>query len=756
MSLYPSGIQISSKMGVIISKRPSPGPPYDLVDCIDIMNTNKEICYIKAAIRGKLQESDLQPCEDSDACVEAIISMYLVGTTYKSHVATLCTDLRPQAIDVKKSKKPDAQKVAEMFKLVWKKNLSIEDMPDYVNIKENCVRKLYWHRSIIDKLIHLSEHRELNLYLPLVQLLSLAYWLVLYFDTIKNHKNDKVRKLYNLQLHYFLYDYVITFILLLSRLFPQKLSITTHDCIKSDLKKFPEIIEYQKEFFIHTSQTKSGTSVDPSNRYSIKTTDKDFIQQAVKDRLTSFHQSCENNDVLVEAVVKTYLLGKTYNYHVASYTSIPIEGITLQRLHVKDAQEVAKKFKLLWESKLETQEVPHYILIQKEADYVKRLQLYTARHTAVTRQMVKILEDKGEYVILVNLLSLAYWLVLYHSKIKEHQNYNQHVHHFLSDLVIMLILLLSKLFPLNQLQRHNDPLFVPGIVETTIEIESISTNFLFKELVLIEMCQILGISPKRSSNPADTIIILIQTVHQHLIHTYKIGWSAEHFKKIIIDQARYIAINTTKGTVSSKNISNILNAIKYLHDTRIDFNDSLETEKQTKLQEICKTIFLHKYSKDEHQTPAQLSMTPRENIKKFYHAAFVGIVLHICGTCPKINRDFWISIKNFMKYSRMLAKEAIQKCEGKNNSSVNYHYVAKITVALREIIAARYFLNDMFHKEGGIISNSDHKRHKEVLIHFIAFRALLMYVLPLNPSQYGEQAVAKKLPKYASDVSMFI
>lgn len=86
-----------------------------------------------------------------------------------------------------------------------------------------------------------------------------------------------------------------------------------------------------------------------------------------------------------------------------------------------------------------------------------------------------------------------------------------------------------------------------------------------------------------------------------------------------------------------------------------------------------------------------------------------------------------------------------------------YPYIAKIAVALQQIIATRWYVCEV---ERGpkieVKALQDLKQHLEVVFIFLAFRSIMMYFLPQNPSEYGVQRVTPDLPLYAKQMRHYL
>ena len=664
----------------------------------------KIICYIKQ----RLATFDYETWGIGDTHIDTVITLYLLNETYKCNVASfmdLSTD--PETSDLQQLNEEDVEELVIDLSLIWMETLNILSGSQAKNDIEQLINLIRCPRSF---------------YIPVIQQLSLAYWLLLCYN--ENGSGD------SLYLCDLLNDLIVMFILLLSKLFPSQQFFNLH----GDLQHYT-----RSNFFDYITKDKR-----PS-----------YIQQSVRQRLEAFDLTY--SDAQVMTVVTVYLLSNSYKCHVANVCQdLPIKAIDLTCLHKKDAEEIASKFKSIWSNQISHEVELDYVIIQSNSrTYTTRLELYTRSHINATEQLMELLKQQEQqmhlYVPLQQLLSLAYWLVQYYDRTKGQKRYNVHLHHFLSDFVVIFILLLSKLYPQNYFFASCNLCDLPSIVQTTVRITDFAENSVFRELVLLEICKILCIPMNTKGTASDRIQTLAQSIHRHLMNTYTINnirWNSRDTQflcKIIADQVRYMTPNKNRNTVAHKNIANIL---KF---SEVQMGDILSQGDQQEIQQLSEAIIQHRL-----QNPTNLvalsEMTDTQ-LNHFYHMAFVGIIWYTDNDCPRINNTGWIEVNNFITYSQGLAQRVIHTAAAMGHNSRSF--IAKVTKVLGEIIATRSWLNLEHHKKG-IISNVDHKSHRNVLIHFIAFRVLLLYLLPKNLSQYGESDIARHLPQYARNNFIFI
>ena len=693
------------------------------------MTDSQTLAYIQGNIQGKFCKYKWAPSTYSIAQIDVVIKLYLLNERYKCYVEA-CTDLPTEAIDLNRLWNTDAVEIAKAFiETIWKQHFSAIAEPTYIKIQKTdgqqaLQENIKKHTDILYQLIELlrqgmsSQH-----YLPIVQLLSLAYWLAQYYDKLKQNQDSELWEKYNEHLHYFLTDYVILFIGLLSEAFPN------NHCLNEVTRNY----------------------VPPNRNDSNFRKTIHYMQETIKVRLeASGYTPSHNSSAQVETAITVYLLCPTYKCHIAACTNLPIEAIK-EVTKKNAAKEVAKTFQLIWKERPDFEEEPDYVsILNNVTTYNKKL--HTEKHLKIRKQLMELFKRKDNlnslYLPLVQLLSLAYWLALYYSKLKaDPKKYNKTLLGFLSDFVAVFILIISEWYPQEHsfiLQSLSD---LPGIVETTIEIPNFAENIVFKKLILKVVCQILDITV--GDDKTEAIALSIQ---KHLRKTCKIKnihWDKrgpDFLYSVIADQARYMTENNNRNTVSYKNISSIL---KF---SVVQLNEVLQGDQQT-IKEVGQSMVEHCLQGRLNNSLSEMT----DLINGFYHMVFVGIVWSTDENCKDIiKNNLRIEVnKDFKMYIREKACEAIQKAETISDVRESKRFIAKVSVAVREIITTRSWKSIQYHKDG-VESDGIHKEHRDVLFHFIAFRVLLMYLLPKDASKYGEKKIAEIPPKYVQKSSIFI
>jgi len=522
-----------------------------------------------------------------------------------------------------------------------------------------------------------------------------------------------------------------------------------------------------------------------------------YVQNSAKERMWECdcvaRRDTANGDQQIETMITHYLLNDSYaNFIRPLNTGLDENGLSVKHLWISDAEKIITKFHIVWKTLLTKTKQQCSPLIKtvgatsdqlidaallyvnvkvNERDYEAKLIDYTERHQSIRVKLLKLLRHQAIPNIkleLEQLLCLAYWMVSFYStkKKKSHKSgYNAHLHHFLSDLVVIFLLLLSQLFPMDQLQFAQCDL--DGILPTIYGIvKDFPINPIFLELVLKEICTILDIPQAldNSGSPKDRVSILSIKVHEHFVHKgmtwlkWVCNFPHENVCNIISDQARYMIPQTEKlrrNFVGAKNIDSAIKKINFAKDKEISvtFAQDSKQEKYSK----CTIIMSIPATR---RVDVMLNFPEgQRDIDIFYHVANIGIVWSVLDDdddLPDIKRSGWFDVPNFMDFNRKIVKDVITWAKEKKGILKDYALyskLAQIAVYLRELIVSRCHLATIKYK-GGIAATMKHKVHLDVIIHFIAFRVLVMFLLPKDTYQYGESSVAKVLPAYAYNVKI--
>ena len=490
-----------------------------------------------------------------------------------------------------------------------------------------------------------------------------------------------------------------------------------------------------------------------------------YVQKRVKETMSEFdyipHE--HNNDQQVETMITHYLLNEYENIITPLVTPlVPEEGINLLRVWKDDARKVVKAFEDVWRQ-LGIDELPTHVTVeQKIMQYNMNLMQHTIQHKTIRKELLNLLKNQSIQNILhqlEQLLCLTYWLILYYTekqRLNHVDTYNKHLHHFLSDLVVTFLLLLSELFPREEsLFADHD---ISGIMETAHGIiGNFPKNPIFLELVLEEIYKILyqrenNVNVDIAGSPIQRVPVLESSVYDHFANLN----ISRNVCKIISDQARYMVSEkkTRRNFVVRKTINSVVQAIKSQKKA-----GNVVTVDNHELYVDCAIVMTHPRNMTLNVAP--LFTKDHKEINKFHHQTYVGIVWCILEDVdlPDINQQYWFAknttqhnFQTFLGRGRDVVRQTIQWFTDHQhvNTVASNTAIAQISICLREIIVSRCYLAEKYYK-GGIIPNGEHTK---VLIHFIAFRTLMMLLLPTNSYRYGEQQVAKQLPQYAWNVNI--
>jgi len=503
-----------------------------------------------------------------------------------------------------------------------------------------------------------------------------------------------------------------------------------------------------------------------------------YLQRRVAETMSEFDYTprVPNTNQQVETIIALYLIHNKYVPIIRSLINeqnLPEDRLKLQQVLKRDAEIIVSAFKDVWEQ-VGNCEAPSHVTIIRKKQYDVNLKEHTKNHRKIRRELLNWLKNQPVPNVeqqLKQLLCLSYWLMLFYTE-KNRRNhkdeYNIHLHHFLSDLLVIFLLLLSELFPEENTSSPDGN--IGGIVETTHGIiDNFPENPIFVELVLEEICKILDLSTQNNANPGsvrgfpkERVPKLAELAYEYFKNEDMIKhlpWAtSERLCKIISDHARYMVPEdkTKRNFVVHKTMRSTVQGIECSSNQK-GSND------QHKLIVNCAAVMAH--SRDETldvNVPLFKTEKINKEIKKkiniFHHKIHVGLVLFILedAEVPEINSQYRIKVKNFMDFSRKVVRDAIlwfRNCTGLLPKTLLNIGIAHISQCVKEIIVCRCQLTRNFYK-GGIIPTDEHEQHKNVLIHLIAFRTLMMYLLPKNPYKFGEQQVAERLPQYAENVDI--
>ncbi len=224
--------------------------------------------------------------------------------------------------------------------------------------------------------------------------------------------------------------------------------------------------------------------------------------------------------------------------------------------------------------------------------------------------------------------------------------------------------------------------------------------------------------------------------------------------RIVKDQSRYLPLRSPdhrRNFVVEKTRCDISRAAR-----SIASNDYLaRCLKNTEQEKILRTIREIRCvfaNDDGSYVPTQPTTPSEEQIRHLnllHHLILYDVSEAILGKrCPKINEQAWfmgLGVPNFMEFALSLARDVVEKAANtdKEDRTNLYADLAKIAVSLQHIIATRWYVSEVkIEKKTQLAAGATVKEHQEVAFFFLAFRAIVLYMLPQCPWKYGVQQVA--------------
>ena len=220
--------------------------------------------------------------------------------------------------------------------------------------------------------------------------------------------------------------------------------------------------------------------------------------------------------------------------------------------------------------------------------------------------------------------------------------------------------------------------------------------------------------------------------------------------RIVKDQSRYMTLRSPglrRNYVSDK-------ARRVLLTTICRYTDMVPSIDQWEdLSKARRIVKVGDYRDDGYYLPPSLAKPPyMKLIDRLHHRIMHEVCFDVKekGRCPLIDKHGWFKDVDFIPYITEIASLVINiaRCEPRSDRRALYRDIGAIVVCLQEIIAARWYLSEC-HQTWTMTANGEAIRHHQVLFLFVAFRVILLYILPQNPYPYGVQQVSVILPNYA-------
>ena len=373
---------------------------------------------------------------------------------------------------------------------------------------------------------------------------------------------------------------------------------------------------------------------------------------------------------------------------------------------------------------------------------------------------------------ITRLLSLCLWAFFFYTekKNKKHKTYNSTSHAFHSDLVICFIALRCRFTPVAEDVKI--PPKLPEFKNTIIHYGISPQHPAFHRLVLQEMLKMIMPGSELNNLRQQNAVVIAEHIYWHL-HQGGFSWSRKGLDAILLiisDQSRYMALgqpDIRRNYVADKTQRVLSAATGMLHA-----HDSFTTPMPALRNDTDKVLRdFHEIMKVAHRTARREygnNLPPLSDFKKddmkmlnlLHHLIQIGNCTGIPGYCrPNVKENGWFEDADFIKEIRKLARTVVILAIKQRNDrpTVLYPVIARLAVALQLIIAARWYTSEAEqHKKIPFAADRDLITHQEVVVTFLAFRAILMYILVQNPNPYGVQRVAVKLPMYAEKLRFYL
>ena len=144
-------------------------------------------------------------------------------------------------------------------------------------------------------------------------------------------------------------------------------------------------------------------------------------------------------------------------------------------------------------------------------------------------------------------------------------------------------------------------------------------------------------------------------------------------------------------------------------------------------------------------------------VNRLHHRILYHVCVGLVGEerCPHINMHGRFENVNFIPYIIEIASRVVnvvtqERLKSQTGKRELYRYLSLIVVFLQYIVAARWYLCE-YHQTRTMAVDRDLLGHHNVFFLFLAFRVVLMYLLPY---EYFVQRVPSSLPTYVKEHSL--
>ncbi len=342
---------------------------------------------------------------------------------------------------------------------------------------------------------------------------------------------------------------------------------------------------------------------------------------------------------------------------------------------------------------------------------------------------------------------------------------------FLQDLFINLLVLYVLIHRNGHVKIQNPSISYLPNLKITPHVGVSPCDDLFQGIILREMHRILDIHIPENAQSNDDLARAVRDYFRHTLRQKK-GWIGveQGVLTVIKDQCRYMMMRSEhlwKNFVVSRTrtpLNRVANEYRNEWEHVDDYIQMVFTNAEILAP---RRSFMHvKYVKwllkkqpaddnllEQKISPALESWNKETNIllNSIHHAILNNETLEYYGSenhptfLNEASNKGYINTPNYLKFLTEFARSTISKATHKK-------ILARQAIALQQVIALRSYIVTLFSCIEAY--KKDFQSHTDMIIFLVAFRALLMYKLPINTYPYGVQQVAKELPKYTRRLAL--
>ena len=505
-----------------------------------------------------------------------------------------------------------------------------------------------------------------------------------------------------------------------------------------------------------------------------------FVKESIEERLYTYgiDRTWFSEEKLKQTLASVLCEDSKHYYqrHVQKLCELSSDkAVHLESLTQPDLQAVWKKVEELWPPSVY---IPDFTKSTKAYIFCKPslgagTEPCVMAHITILKDLYQVTVESCDRDRNIKLLSLCLWVFFFYTKKKNDKKhkktYNSTSHAFHSDLVICFIALQCRFPPVPEDTKIP---VMPQFKNTIIHYGISPEHPAFQRLVLREMVKIIIPGCEFNNLLQQNAVAIAKFIYSCLLPG-GFSWSSEGFDailRIISDQSRYMALRQSRlqrNYVADK-AQRVLSAAKII----LDADDSFTTPMPALRDDTDKVLRdFHEIMKEAYSAASWEygnTLPPLSDFKKddmtmlnfLHHLILIGISTEIPGYCrPNVKENGWFEVADFIKEIRKLARTVVILAikQRNNRKKVLYPVIARLAVALQLIIAARWYISEVEqHKKVPFEADRELINHQEVFFIFLAFRAIMMYILIKNSDVYRVQKVAKTLPSYAKELRLFL